>query len=112
MNTLVLIDSLKKEMQQYNEKLAEIFPQRVLRLSDAKLSIIWDMNVNKLKTRIRKGSKITKNSIKKLRKGLKFHLGEKVKRSYKLIRELENNEVNPLKFIREIKKRLQNTLNY
>lgn len=104
MNTLELIDSLKKEMQQYNEKLAEIFPERVLRLSDAKLSIIWNMNVNKLKTRIRKGSHLTQNSINKLVKGLKFHLGKKIICCYKLIRELENNEVNTLTFVREIKK--------
>ena len=110
MDTLELIDSLKKEMQQYNEKLAEIFPERVLRLSNAKLSIIWNMNVNRLKTRIRKGSPITHNSIKKLVKGLKFHLRKNVVRCYKLIRELENNEISTLTFIREIKKRLQNTL--
>lgn len=104
MDTLELIDSLKKEMQQYNEKLAEIFPERVLMLSNAKLSIIWNMNVNRLKTRIRKGSPITHNSIKKLVKGLKFHLRKNVVRCYKLIRELENNEISTLTFIREIKK--------
>lgn len=104
MNTLELIDSLKKEMQQYNEKLAEIFPERVLSFSDAKLSIIWNMNVNKLKTRIRKGSCITQKSIKKLVIGLKFYLGKKAIHCYKLIRELESNKIKALTFIREIKK--------
>ena len=64
--TLVLIDSLKKEIQNCNAKLADIFSKRVLRLSDAKLSFLWGTNVNKLKTRIRNGSSITCNTIKKL----------------------------------------------
>lgn len=101
--TLVLIDSLKKEIQNCNAKLADIFPKRVLRLSDAKLSILWGTNVNKLKTRIRNGSSITCNTIKKLEERIKIYLTTNSKKCHRLINSYRNREISALDFIKEIK---------
>ena len=38
MNPIELIESLKIELQNFGEKLTEIFPERVKRLSDSKFS--------------------------------------------------------------------------
>jgi len=112
MNTLELIDLLKKETQKYNEKLAYIFPERLLRVSDSKLSIVWNINVNKLKKRIRKGSYITQSSIEKLEEGLKNYLGENTTRCYELISEFKKGDINALNFIMEIKKEIAKYSNF
>ena len=87
MNTLKLIENLKIELQKFGEKLAEIFPERIKRLSDQKFSEIWGINVNKLKVRLRKGSGITKSAIDELYNNVYNLLGEKGGTCLKLIRK-------------------------
>ena len=101
--TLTLIDSLKREIQKYNEQLAEIFPERVLKLSDANLSIVWSLNVNKLKTRIRKGSSINQKALLNLEEGLKTYLTNNLEKCYHLINSYRNKEIDALNFIKGIK---------
>ena len=70
MNPLKLIESLKIELRKFGEKLTEIFPERVKRLSDQNFSKVWGIDVNKLKVRLRKGSEITTTAIEELRNNL------------------------------------------
>ncbi|MBY8991957.1 MAG: hypothetical protein KGD58_14535 [Candidatus Lokiarchaeota archaeon] len=70
MNPLKLIEGLKIELQKFGEKLTEIFPERVKRLSDQNFSKVWGIDVNKLKVRLRKGSEITTTAIEELRNNL------------------------------------------
>jgi hypothetical protein len=104
LKTLELIEYLKKELQKYGEILAQFFPERIKRLSNSKLSKVWGMNVKKIIDRLRNGSSLTKNSIMKLRAGLNFYLGKNSDFCIELINKLEQNELDPITFIDELRK--------
>ena len=103
MNPLILIEGLKIELQKFGEKLTEIFPERVKRLSDPKLSKVWGIDVNKLKVRLRKGSEITTTAIEKLKNNLNNLLGEKSDTCLKLIDKFNKKEIQPFDFIESLR---------
>ena len=106
MNPIELIESLKTDLQIFGEKLAEIFPARVKRLSDPKFSEVWGMNVNKLKVRLRKGSEITNIAIEKLKNNVNDTLGKKSETCLQLILKLNDKEIRSLDFIESIRQEI------
>lgn len=103
MNPMELIESLKIELQNFGEKLAEIFPERVKRLSDPKFSKLWGMDVNKLKVRLRKGSEITRTAMEKLKNNINVILGAKSDTCLKLIKRFINKDIQSLDFIESLR---------
>ena len=104
MNPIQLIELLKIELQKFGEELADLFPERIKRLSDPKLSEVWGINVSKLKLRLKGGSRITNKSIEKLELNIVNLLGErKGKSCLRLIEIFKNNEILPLDFIELIR---------
>ncbi|MFW9987358.1 MAG: LAGLIDADG family homing endonuclease [Candidatus Odinarchaeota archaeon] len=98
-----LIESLKIELQNFGEKLAEIFPERVKKLSDPNFSELWGMDVNKLKVRLRKGSEITRTAMEKLKNNINVILGAKSDTCLKLIKRFINKEIQSLDFIESLR---------
>lgn len=103
MNPLELIESLKIELQQFGEKLAELFPERVKLLSDPKYSKFWGINVNKLKTRIRKGASLSGESLQNLKNNITCFLGKKGLPCLKYIKQVQDGKIKPLEFIEKVR---------
>ena len=100
MTSLKLIESLKIELQQFGEKLADLFPERVKLFSDSEYSKVWGIDVNKLKTRIRKGASFSEKSLRNLKKNITHFLGEKRLSCLLFIKQVENGDIKPLEFIK------------
>ena len=94
------------ELEKFGEVLSQIFPERVKRLSNSKLSEVWGMNVKKIKDRLKVGSYLTDNSLIKLKNGLNFHLGTKALFCFELIDKLEKEELEPMTFIELIRREI------
>lgn len=94
------------ELQKFGEVLSQIFPERVKRLSNSKLSEVWGMNVKKIKDRLKVGSYLTDNSLIKLKNGLNFHLRTKALYCFELIDKLEKEELEPMTFIELIRREI------
>ena len=94
------------ELQNFGEILAQIFPERVKKLSNSNYSKIWGMNVKKLLIRLKKGSYLTNKSLIKLKEGLILHFGKRAQKCFELLNKLENQDSDQITLIDEIRKEI------
>ncbi|MFX1313743.1 MAG: hypothetical protein ACFFHD_14225 [Promethearchaeota archaeon] len=106
-STLDLVKDLKKELQQFSEQLALLFPERIWKFKHQHLSILWEKSENYISRVISKIKNINNNfrfpdnkdGLEKLENIILCKFKLKGKNCISLIDDYRNNKISTLEFI-------------